>query len=65
MDDEDELSSNQSASLRAIIAQERVTVRWYTHLLTLEAPGPVERRLRALRAYHKAQIKRRREELKR
>ena len=61
---DDELSSDQSASLRGIIAQERVTVRWYSHLIEITQPGAVERRLKALRAYHRSQIKRRLEELK-
>jgi hypothetical protein len=62
--DDDELSSDQSASLRAVIAQERVTVAWYKHLIGITPNGPVERRLRALCAYHQAQIKRRQKELK-
>jgi len=62
---DDELSSDQSASLRGIIAQERVTVAWYTHLIAITEPGALERRLRALRAFHRKEIKRRQEELKR
>jgi hypothetical protein len=61
---DDELSSDQAASLRGIIAQERVTVAWYTHLIEITAPGAFERRLRALKKYHQKQIKRRQEELR-
>jgi hypothetical protein len=64
VDDDDELSSDQRASLRGVIAQEKLTVDWYTHLIDITAPGVVERRLRALRAYHRNQIKRRKAELK-
>jgi hypothetical protein len=62
---DDELSTDQAASLRAIIVQERATVAWYTHLLTVTEPGAIETRLKALRKYHQAQIKRRTAELKR
>ena len=61
---DDELSSDHAASLRAVIVQERATVAWYKHLLDVTPPGAVAARLLALRAYHKRQIKRRLEELK-
>lgn len=61
---DDELSSDQAASLRGVIAQERRTVAWYKHLIDMTEPGALRVRLVGLRDYHRAQIKRRREELK-
>ena len=61
---DDELSSDQSASLRGIIAQEQRTVAWYKHLIEVTEPGAMRVRLIGLRAYHQKQIKKRREELR-
>jgi hypothetical protein len=61
---DEELSSDQAASLRAVIVQEQATVAWYKHLIAITEPGALRVRLVALRKYHRAQIKRRKEELK-
>jgi hypothetical protein len=60
----DELSSDQAASLRAVIVQEQATVKRYNAELRTLAPGAIKRQMRARLVYHKAQIKRRKEELK-
>jgi hypothetical protein len=51
-------SSDQAASIRAVIAQERASVAFYAAALKEETRPPFVARLKALRAYHKAQIKR-------
>ncbi len=61
---DDEMSSDQAASIRAVIAQEQTTVAWYKHLIEVTDAGPLKVRLVALRAYHKKKIKDWREELK-
>jgi hypothetical protein len=60
----DELSSDQAASLRGVIAHEKHMVAWYKHLLGITEPGALATRLASLMAYHKAQVKRRQKELK-
>lgn len=57
-------SSDKAASINAVIAQERATVAFYAAKLKEETRRAYRARLRALRDYHKAQIKRWREELK-
>jgi hypothetical protein len=61
---DNDLSTDQAASIRAVIAQEQATVAWYKHLIAITEPGALKVRLVGLRAYHVKQIKRRREELK-
>lgn len=51
-------SSDQAASIRGVIAQERATAAFYTAQLKVETRPPFVARLKGLRAYHKAQIKR-------
>lgn len=51
-------------SLIAIIACERASVAFYAAKLKEHATPAQKTRYKALRAYHKAQIKRRQEELK-
>jgi hypothetical protein len=58
------MTTDQAASINAVIAQERRSVAFYAAQLKEETRKPYRARLRGLRDYHKAQIKRWREELK-
>ncbi len=57
------ISSDQSASLRAAIAVERATVKWYGHLLTLTTDSTIAQRIRAMVACHERRIEDRMSEL--
>ncbi len=57
-------SSDQVASIRSVILQEKATVAFYAIQLKTETDKAVRARLRGLQAYHRAQIKRWKEELK-
>ena len=59
-----DMSTDQAASIRAVIVQERASVALYTAQLKEETRPAFIVRLKGLRAYHKAQIKRWKEELK-
>lgn len=56
---------DERAARRAVLDWEKARVAWFTHLLETQEPGAIERRLKALRQYHQAQVKRRKAELKR
>jgi hypothetical protein len=58
------LSSDQAASILAVIAQEQRTVAFYGERLKTETRRAWKVRFRALRRWHVLQIKRWREELK-
>lgn len=57
-------SSDQATSIRAVIAKERVSVASYAAQLKSETRAAFVVRLKGLQRYHKAQIKRWKEELK-
>lgn len=57
-------SSDQRASINAVIAQEKATVAFYAAALKEETRAAFRTRLKGLCAYHCRQIKRWREELK-
>jgi hypothetical protein len=58
------LSTDQRASILAVITQEKATVAFYALALKEETRAPFAVRLKGLQAYHKAQIKRWKGELK-
>ncbi len=59
-----DISSDQRASIVAVIAQERRSVAFYAAALGKETRPAFVARLKGLQRYHKAQIKRWKEELK-
>ena len=59
-----DISTDQRASIQGVIAQERASERFYDAALKEETRAPAIVRLKGLRAYHKAQIKRWKGELK-
>ncbi len=51
-------SSDQAASINAVIAQERASVAFYAAQLKEETRAARRARLKGLKRYHQAQIKR-------